>query len=229
MSNRPDKLSENDISSKMLDEVLDIRLGARLQIPATEFRDEIDASDDSLVRSAIEGDETAFAEIFDRHKLGVTRTVGRFFRERSDVEEMVQQSFTKVFLSLKRYRGGEERSFFAWITRITVNVCYDEFRRRQRKSESLFSEIHDEESDYVSSIVDRRERSVESTLSNAQIAERILAGLDAEDRVAMTLVYSQEYSLEEAASMIGITTSNLKSRLFRCRNNIKRRFGHLFS
>lgn len=213
----------------MLDEVLNINLRTTAQIPAIEFSDQRIKSDDSLVEAVIDGDETAFAEIFDRYKLGVTRTVGRFFRERSDIEEMVQQSFMKVFLSLKRFRGGEERSFAAWITRITVNVCYDEFRRRQRKSESLFSEIGTEESDYVSSIADGRTRSSERTLSNAQIAERILASLEAEDRIAMTLVYSNEYSLEEAAGAIGITVSSLKSRLFRCRNHIKRRFGHLFS
>jgi DNA-directed RNA polymerase specialized sigma24 family protein len=44
----------------------------------------------------------------------------------------------------------------------------------------------------------------------------------------MTLVYSQDYSLNEVADILGITTSNLKSRLFRCRNLLKRRFAYLF-
>lgn len=159
----------------------------------------------------------------------MTRTVGRFFRERCDVEEMVQQSFTKTYFSLKKYRGGVDRSFAAWITRIAINVCYDEFRRRQRKGESLFSEMNDEESDYVSTVADGRQVSYEDALVGSQLAERVLGSLNPEDRIAMTLVYSEELSLDEVADFIGITTSSLKSRLFRCRNHIKRRFGHLFT
>ncbi len=212
----------------MLDEVLNISLQTSVQIPAIEFTDEIVVSDDQLVNSVIAGDEAAFTEIFDRYKRPVTRVVGRFFRERTDVEEFVQQSFTKAYFSIKRYRGGEERSFAAWMTRIAVNVCYDEFRRRQRKGESLFTEMSDEETDYISTIADGRQPSTERLFVAAQLAEKILAGLDAQDRVALMLVYYEEYSLDEAAGVIGITTSNLKSRLFRCRNHIKKRFGHLF-
>jgi RNA polymerase sigma-70 factor (ECF subfamily) len=212
----------------MLDEVLNISLQTRVQIPAIEFTDETVASDDQLVNSVIAGDEAAFREIFDRYKRPITRVVGRFFRERTDVEEFVQQSFTKAYFSIKRYHGGEERSFAAWMTRIAVNVCYDEFRRRQRKGESLFTEMNDEETDYISTIADGRQPSAERSFIAAQLAEKILAGLDADDRVAMTLVYSEERSLDEVAGLIGITTSNLKSRLFRCRNHIKKRFGHIF-
>jgi DNA-directed RNA polymerase specialized sigma24 family protein len=85
-----------------------------------------------------------------------------------------------------------------------------------------------EESEYVESIIDNRAATPENMLLNAELADRILSGVDAKDRVALTLVYSQDYSLDEAATVLGITTSNLKSRLFRCRNHIKKRFSHLF-
>ncbi len=213
----------------MLDGVLNISLQTRVQIPAIEFTDQAVASDDQLVSLVIDGDEAAFSEIFDRYKLPVARTVGRFFRDRSEAEEFVQQSFTKAYFSLKKYRGGEDRSFAAWLTRIAVNVCYDEFRRRQRKGESLFSEMSDEDGDFISTIADGAGRSAEQALQTAQLAEKVLAGLEPGDRVAMMLVYSQEYSIEEVAQTIGISQSNLKSRLFRCRNHIRKRFGHLFN
>lgn len=131
--------------------------------------------------------------------------------------------------SLKKYRGGEDRSFAAWLTRIAVNVCYDEFRRRQRKGESLFSEMSDEENDFISTIADGRQRTAADSFQAGQLAEKILAGLDPGDRVAMTLVYSEDYSIDDVAKAIGISQSNLKSRLFRCRKHIRKRFGHLFS
>jgi RNA polymerase sigma-70 factor (ECF subfamily) len=212
----------------MLVEVLKPSLQREAQIPAIEFTDDTAMSDRRLVQSVLDGDEAAFAEIFERYKRPVTRTVGRFFRDRTEIEEHVQQAFTKAYFSLRSFRGGEENSFAAWITRITVNVCYDEFRRRQRKGENLFTEMSDAEDDYVAAIVDRRQPSPENSLIAAELAEKILAGLDAKDRIALTLVYCQDYSLDEVAKAIGITRSNLKSRLFRCRNSIKSRFEHLF-
>ena len=213
----------------MLDEVLKINLQTSVQIPAINFSEETVASDDKLVEAVLAGDEAAFAEIFDRYKLPVTRTVGRFFRDRTEAEEFVQVSFTKAYFSLKKYRGGEDRPFPAWLTRIAVNVCYDEFRRRQRKGESLFSEMSDEENDFISTIADGRQRTAADSFQAGQLAEKILAGLDPGDRVAMTLVYSEDYSIDDVAKAIGISQSNLKSRLFRCRKHIRKRFGHLFS
>lgn len=211
----------------MLDEVLKIGLQTQTQFPAVEFTDEVQTSDDVLVRAVLGGDERAFEQLFDRYKRQMARTVGRFFRERADIEEFVQQSFTKAYFSLKHFRGGDS-TFKSWITRIAINVCYDEFRRRQRKGENLFAEMSDDEQDYIETIVDGNQRSADNSLIAAQLVEKIMAGLDAADRVAMTMVYSQDYSLDEAAAAIGITTSSLKSRLFRCRNHVRKRFGHFF-
>ena len=212
----------------MLEEVLNINLQTDAPFPAIADGGESRVSDEQLVRAVLVGDESAFAEIFERYKRPMTRTVSQFFRDRSDVEECVQQCFTKAYFSLKNYRGGEDRSFPAWMTRIAVNVCYDEFRRRGRRPESLFTEMSDAENDYLETVADGRKPSVESSLVTSQLAEKVLAGLDAKDRLAMTLVYAQDYTLNEVADVIGITTSNLKSRLFRCRNQIRNRFGHLF-
>ncbi len=210
-------------------EVLNISSQAKVQFSAIPVRDESRVSDEQLVQSVLGGDETAFTEIFERYKRPMTRVVSRFFRDLTDIEECVQQCFTKTYFSLKNYRGGEENSFPAWMTRIAVNVCYDEFRRRGRRSENLFTEMSDAENDYLETVADGRKPSAETSLVASQLAEKVLSGLDPQDRLAMTMVYTEDYTLNEVADAIGITTSNLKSRLFRCRNQIRQRFGHLFT
>jgi RNA polymerase sigma-70 factor, ECF subfamily len=212
----------------MFEEVINISLQREAQLQTIEFADDAPIADERLVQMTLAGDETAFAEIFERYRRPMTKVVARYFRERSEIEEFVQQGFTKAYFSLKNFRGGEDRSFAAWMTRIAINVCYDEFRRRGRKGESLFSEMSDAENDYLETIADGREASADRTLVAAQLAEKVMSSLDPKDRMAMTLVYSEDYSLSEVADAIGITTSNLKSRLFRCRNQIRTRFGHLF-
>ena len=212
----------------MLQEVLNINLQTNTRSQADVTTDITPVSDEQLVQAVLGGDETAFAVIFERYTRPMTRVVSRFFRERSDIEEFVQQSFTKAYFSLKKYRGGEDKSFPAWMTRIAVNVCYDEFRRRGRRAESLVTDLSSDESDYLETVADGREPSVERSLAARQLTEKILSVIDEQDRIAMILVYSEDYSLGEVAEAIGISTSNLKSRLFRCRNQIKSRFGHLF-
>lgn len=212
----------------MLDEVFKTGLQNEAKLPAIEFSEGSQITDDDLVRAVLDGDEQAFAEIFERYRKLVTRVVGRFFRDRSEMEEHVQQSFAKIYFSLKDFRGQHGSSFPAWATRITVNVCYDEFRRRVRRPESRFTDIDTNDGRFVETLSDGKVKTVESTLASAQLAEKILSSLDPKDRIAMTMVYSQEYSLNEVAEVIGISVGNLKSRLFRCRGFIRERFGHLF-
>lgn len=212
----------------MFEEVIKISLQTEPKALSPDLNDDSPVTDGSIVCRVLEGDERAFGELFEKYKKPVARIIGRYFRERSEIEEFVQIAFTKTYFSLKDYRGGEDNSFPAWISRIAVNVCYDEYRRRQRKGESLFTEMSDDENEYLETVVDGRQPSVEAALTAHQLAEKVMSSLDARDKIAMTLVYSQDYSLNEAAEMIGISPSNLKSRLFRCRNQIKTRFGHLF-
>ena len=131
----------------MLQEVLNINLQTNNRSQVDVISDVTPVSDEQLVQAVLGGDETAFAVIFERYTRPMTRVVSRFFRERSDIEEFVQQSFTKAYFSLNKYRGGEDNSFPAWMTRIAVNVCYAEFRRRGRRSESHVTDLSSIESD----------------------------------------------------------------------------------
>lgn len=212
----------------MLDEALSINLQSETQLSPIAFSDTRVSTDLVLVRAILAGDEQAFAEIFDRYKRPVTRVVGRFFRDHSEIEEMVQRAFMQAFVSLRKFRGVEENSFGAWMTRIAINVCYDEFRKRKRRSESYLSDLDGEESNFLETIADGRQPSAEQQLSAVQLADKVLGGLDPKDRIAMILVYSEDHSLAEVADLLDVSVSNLKSRLFRCRNQIKGRYGHLF-
>lgn len=221
-------MTQRQIEQKMLDEVLTISLQTNADLLEIETHDGRMTSDDLLVQAVLNGDQAAYEEIFDRHRRMITRVVAKFFREKADIEEAVQQSFTKAYFSLDKFRGGES-PLKSWLARIAVNVCYDEFRRRQRKNERLFAEMSDEEVEYVETVVDGRAVSADNSVIAEQLIDRFTSGLSPEDRIALALVYSQEYSLDEAANVIGISTSSLKSRLFRCRNHIRKRFGHIFA
>jgi RNA polymerase sigma-70 factor, ECF subfamily len=178
-------------------------------------------TDAELVRAVLMGDEAAFSVIFERHRRLVVHLVSRFFNQRELIEDIVQQAFTKVYFSLKDFRGGQENSFYAWLSRLTVNVCYDELRRRQRRPENLFADLSIEDAEYIERIVEKNSQNNEKAFADRDLAEKLLSGLDAKDRLALTLYHAEELSVAEVAKMIGWTESNVKTRLMRTRNYLR--------
>lgn len=79
-------------------------------------------SDDYLIEMTLEGDESAFETLLQRHHRRVYSIARRFFRTRETVEDIVQETFSKAFFSLGTYRRGA--AFDQWLAKIAVNNCY---------------------------------------------------------------------------------------------------------
>ena len=178
-------------------------------------------NDDALVAAILAGDEAAFADLFERYRRLVAHLVSRFFYRREEIEEIIQQSFTKIYFSLKSFRGGQEKSLSAWLSKITINLCYDELRRRQRRPEHRFADLSDEEHAILTNVAQSDLESAESFLIKRDLAEKLLSKLEASDRLALTLFYGEDCSVEEVAELVGWSPSNVKTRLFRARNYLR--------
>lgn len=211
----------------MIEETIKIKQTVRLEASAVEFRQNSPISDEELVKAVLEGDETAFSLIFERYRRLSIHLISRFFRQREEIEDIVQQAFTKIYFSLKDFRGGHENSFSAWISRLTVNVCYDELRKRQKRSENLFSDFSEEEQILLNGMVEENHSDVEKNLASKDLAEKLLSKLEAKERVAMTLLYGEDFSVAEVAKIVGWSESNVKTKLFRCRRHLRGIFDKL--
>src|SRR5580704_15333938 len=98
-------------------------------LPVTAASSERADKQYELVRLAQSGDEAAFEELIRRHQQRVFGLVSGILRRRDDVEDVVQQVFLKVFVSLKRF---DHRSAFStWLYKISVNECWDYLRKRK--------------------------------------------------------------------------------------------------
>ena len=211
----------------MIDETLKINPIQAVNLTAVKTAAPSEITDDELVRLALAGDETAFACLFERYRRLVVHLVGRFFNRREEIEDLSQQSFTKIYFSLKDFRGGRDKSFSSWVARLTVNSCYDELRRRRLRAENLFSDFSEEERACLEQITAENSKDTEKTLVAKDLAEKILAHLDARERLALTLLHGEDFSVAEVARIVGWSESNVKTRLFRCRNNLRNIFSHL--
>ncbi len=205
----------------MIDETIKINPVRNVNLSATKLSEPSEITDDELVKLVLAGDEAAFACVFERYRKLVVHLVGRFFRQRQEIEDIVQQAFTKIYFSLKDFRGGHDKSFSAWASRLTINACYDELRRRQRRPEELFTDLSRHDAEYLGSFIEKGSADNEKSFVNRNLAEKLLSGLETQGRIMLTLYYTEELSVAEVAEMVGWTQSNVKTRLMRTRNYLR--------
>lgn len=186
-----------------------------------------ESSDIELVGRVRAGQEEAFEELFNRHRRRVALIAGRFFRQREQIEEIIQESFTKAYFALDNFSSQQETSFASWIARIAFNACYDELRRIKRRPESNVSELTEEETVWLTEklLAGRARGDVESESINRDLAHKLLARLDPEDRLVLVLLDGEELSVAEIAKITDWSASKVKVRAHRARAALRRVLG----
>jgi RNA polymerase sigma-70 factor (ECF subfamily) len=179
-------------------------------------------TDDALVAAAGAGDEVAFEHLFERHRRQVGRIAGRFFPQRDQVEEIIQDTFTKAYFALGTYHGTHEASFRAWLTQIAVNSCYDQLRRARRRPEQALSEINEGEGRDLGTLLRAPRSDVESALISRDLAVKLLTRLSPDDRMVLTLLDVEGFSVAEIATLTGWSVSKVKVRAHRARAHLRR-------
>jgi len=88
--------------------------------------------DSQLVDAYILGNEAALAELIDRHKNKVFGFIFSKVLDKDVAEDIFQDTFVKVILTLKEGKYNEEGKFLPWVMRIAHNLSIDYFRSRRR-------------------------------------------------------------------------------------------------
>ena len=179
-------------------------------------------TDDALVAAATDGHEDAFEKLFERHRRQVARIASRFFAQREQIEEIIQDSFTKVYFALNTYHGTHAASFKAWLSQITINCCYDQLRRMRRRPEHPLSEIVENEASHISVQLRATSANIEGALVSRDLALKLLSRLSAEDRLVLTLLDVEGFSVAEIAAMTSWSVSKVKVRAHRARAHLRR-------
>ena len=191
----------------------------------TEQQKPVEAmSDDDVIRRILDGDQDLFETLVRRYSPRVFSIIGSFFRRRDIIEDIAQDVFARSYFSLASYTIG--RSFEAWVAKIAVNACYDHLRAQRRRSENAAPQFAEEEQDewlelqMVEAARDKH-ASEERRREAADIADRLLAKLDPEDRMILVLLDKDEYSVQEISEMLGWGQSKIKVRAFRARRALR--------
>jgi RNA polymerase sigma-70 factor, ECF subfamily len=153
----------------------------------------------------------------------VFKVAGRFFRQRSLVEEAAQEVFLKAFTQLGSYEGRGPME--GWLTRIATNTCLNIIRAAKRRPELTVSDFTEDENNWLdeklSDAGSELHRANERKLVAADLADRLLGTLSPEDRLTLTLIDGEDASVREVAEMTGWSESKVKVRAFRARRRAR--------
>src|ERR1700689_167917 len=185
-----------------------------ISLPARARKREEEAE---LVRLAQSGEEAAFEELIRRHQQRVFGLVHGILRRREDVEDVVQQVFLKVFVSLKRF--DLRAAFSTWLYKITVNECWDYLRKKKVRPLVYETDLSEEQVSRLDGVVSA-ERPPESPARRAEtkdLLDQLLEELPERDRELLVLKEVEGFSVQELAEILDLNVNTVKVRLFRAR------------
>ena len=172
-------------------------------------------TDAHLIERIQHGDKTAFARLVEQMSPKAWRVAARYLKRREEVEDVVQDAFTKVWTNACDY-DAKRAGFSTWFFTILTRLCIDRLRRRiasePGSGDAAFEWMMDEAPDQ------------EVTLARHDEARLIRSHVDSlpiKQRTAIILCYLEDMPQTEAARIMGVHIKALEGLLHRAKLNLK--------
>ncbi len=180
-----------------------------------------DAEDIRLMRLVADGDTAALESLIERHQALVSGTVARMLGSNSDVEDIAQQVFIRVWRSAGRYVA--RAKFTTWLLKITRNLVFNEMRRAKRHPH-VPVQIDPEVEELP--LKDETTETPDATLLHTELQREIesaIMQLPDTQRMALVLRRYEDLRYEEIADILELSLPAVKSLLFRARTELRER------
>jgi RNA polymerase sigma-70 factor (ECF subfamily) len=180
----------------------------------------MDLTDAECIAAVLKGDPASFEPLVKKYSPRVFATARRYARRESEVEDIVQEIWSKAYLKLSSFRA--EAPFEHWLMRLAVRTCYDFLRGHQRNRETTFSELSEPENDWLDRFVANPDDAIENTDAARALVDRLLSQLSPPARLVITLLEIEEKSVKEIAQLTGWSVPLVKVRAFRARAEMRK-------
>ena len=178
-------------------------------------------TDEQLVAAYARGENNAFDVLLSRHKTKLFNYILQIVRDRDLADDIFQETFVKVIITIRQGRYRDFGKFSAWLSRIARNLAIDSFRAE--KSEA---EISADTSDY--DILNRRELSedtIEDAIIDLQIESDVRSLIDElpeSQKEVLTMRYYKDMSFKEIAEQTGVSINTSLGRIRYAILNLRR-------
>ena len=180
-------------------------------------------NDAEIIRRVLDGDTDLFEQMLNRYKIRVFGIVGKHVPP-GDIEEVAHDVFIRVFKSLHTYK--HKSGFQNWLSSIAVRTCHDYWRSRYRSREVVISSLSQSHRKWLENVITE-----EPGVSFSEEIDRKEAGeivrwalyqLSEKDKTVLELIYFQDYTIKEAAALLGWKETTVKVRSFRSRRKLQK-------
>lgn len=161
----------------------------------------------------------AFLAVVQAHKGILYKIANSYCRNADDRQDLIQEIILQLWLSFDRYSGQFKLS--TWVYRIALNTAISSYRKYSRKSK-ISSELNVNTLDFADSMASPE------TTENLHFLQHFIDSLNHFDR-ALMLLYLEEKTQAEMAEILGITITNVATRISRIKQKLKQKFSMLNS
>jgi RNA polymerase sigma factor (sigma-70 family) len=170
---------------------------------------------DEIIERCLENDRSAQGQLYEMCFDGLMKVCIRYFNQREDAVEVLNQSFLKILLSLKDYQ--RDRSFTNWINSITLRTCIDEYRKKKR-----YRDMVDQVENYETLEPEFKPvyNEVIESLSQEEV-DQILKVLSDEECLVFNLYEFEGYSHQEIAQQLEVSERSSKRYLQRAKLKLR--------
>ena len=177
--------------------------------------------DSGLVAAFLNGEKRAFNELVARYHVRLLNFIHRTIGDRERAEDLVQETFVRVYRHLHRF--DQSKKFSTWAYTIAGNLAKNELRNRSRNPLVLFQTIKKnwdadhrplewEDNTYRPDDLYRKRHLKE-------MVDRAVELLPEHHRIVFVLREMEGKTYEEISDITGVNLGTVKSRLNRARNN----------
>lgn len=180
----------------------------------------MEPSDELLLSRYKQGDARAFRELMERYAPSIYNLAYRFLLDPMEAENVTQETFLRVMLSLGRLRL--DLPFKPYLFRIAVNLCRDLARKKRTLT---FTDL-DSSDDASDSHFAYDAPEVWERLTDAELAARVntaLADLPPPYQIVLLLRYSEDLSYEEIAHTLDLPLNTVRTHLRRAKQRLRAR------
>jgi RNA polymerase sigma-70 factor, ECF subfamily len=190
----------------------------------TPTRSDLPHEDEALVARAQAGAYEAFGELVEKHQRRVWR-VCRQYLGPDEADGAAQDSFVKAFTKIRAF--DRRAAFTTWLTRIAINTCLDQLRRRGREALKAEDSGDGGGAGVVSQVVDGGADPLARAQQRQAVAKLVLCEkkLPARQREIFRLRFYAEMELEEIADALEVHVGTVKTQLHRAVHRLRGELG----
>lgn len=187
-------------------------------------RTDLSQVDDALVLRAQNGDHEAFGELVNRHQRRVWM-VCRQYVGVGEADAVAQDSLVKAFTRIGDF--DRRAAFSTWLTRIAINTCLDELRRKRREALVDVESGSDDEPGLLDRVPDDAAGPEGRSMQKQAVASLVVREnkLPPRQREIFRLRFYAEMELEEIAEALDIHVGTVKTQLHRAVHKLREELG----